>query len=167
MISINSEKRKGRSTNAQTSIDFLSGITIFLITLIFVLGFMTDTMAPVTTSTDETEVIADRASTLLVSSVTDDDGTLDSTDASGFFSQDTTEMKKSLGLDPGLYDYNITVNDTGTSDVNDEVFGNSTPDVASVSTRTRVIYADESVTVDDTDVEEGNTTVIEITVWRG
>jgi hypothetical protein len=51
---------------AQTTIDYMAGMSIFLLTVTFVFQFMTSLFAPFQTASDDVTLAADRASTVLV-----------------------------------------------------------------------------------------------------
>ena len=51
---------------AQTTIDYMAGMSIFLLTVAFVFQFMNSLFAPFQTASDDVTLAADRASTILV-----------------------------------------------------------------------------------------------------
>ncbi len=51
---------------AQTTIDYMAGMSIFLLTVAFVFQFMNSLFAPFQTASDDVTLAADRASTVLV-----------------------------------------------------------------------------------------------------
>lgn len=51
---------------AQTTIDYMAGMSIFLLTVAFVFQFMNSLFAPFQTTSDDVTLAADRASTVLV-----------------------------------------------------------------------------------------------------
>ncbi|MBE0522149.1 MAG: hypothetical protein IBX39_07800 [Candidatus Methanoperedenaceae archaeon] len=80
--------------NAQVTIDYITGIGIFLISIAFVFQFMYTLFIPFHSGTDEAVVAADRASLVLVERVlrAEDSGTLNVVELSRLESFITTKL---------------------------------------------------------------------------
>lgn len=140
--------RKGRGEGrAQTSIDFLVGVSIFALALIFVLQIATSSVVNVAPESQTREAVAERAGTFVHQNYTEGNGKILE---AGYA---TTRTRLGVPSDSG-YEINVTVRDaeTGalTNSTGPEVPGRATSGVAG---ERRVV-----------DVG-GNTSVVEIRVW--
>lgn len=147
---------KHNRDRGQVSLDFLSGMTLFLLSLIFVFGFLSSTLVPFTATSSNTLGIPARASDKLVDDLlTSDDmrwGELNSTRTENYFQNtDIDQMERDVGV-PDVRSLNVTVTDTdgdivtlGTTDLRK---GNELPSgVVSVVSRKRVAHLDGTGTV--------------------
>ena len=132
---------------SQTSVDFLVGVSIFAVTLIFVLQMATSSVVNVAPESQTREAIAERAGTLVHQNYTDGDGTILQP---GY---DTTRTELGVPAESG-YEVNVTVRnaETGslTNSTGPEVPGRATSGIAG---ERRVVGVG------------GNTSVAEIRVW--
>lgn len=151
------------SDSGQVSLDFLSGMTLFLLSLIFVFGFLSSTLVPFTTTSSGLLGVPARASENLYTEIlTSNDlerGELNATVTENYFkNKDVEQMKTDLGV-PSVRTLNVTVTDT-TGDVitlggTDLEKGNPIPSgVVSVVTRKRVAH-----------MEGEGTVVLNVRVW--
>lgn len=140
----------------QVSIDFLSGMTLFLLSLIFVFGFLSSTLVPFTGSSGETLGVVARASdNLYTDKLTSEDmrwGELNSTKTENYFKNNgVDQMENDLGV-PDVRSLNVTVTDSsgdvvtlGTTDLK---AGDPIPSgVVSVVNRKRVAHLEGEGTV--------------------
>jgi len=132
---------------AQTSVDFLIGVSIFAVTLLFVLQAASSTVVNVAPESQTKEAVSERAGTLVHYNYTNGNGRILEP---GY---DTTKDNLGIPLDSN-YDINITVEEAETG-----MLTNSTgPDVPSGPT-SRVAGDRRVVEVN------GNTSVVNIRVW--
>lgn len=118
--------RVGKEERGQLSIDFLIGMTVFALTVLFVFQFMTSLVVPYTSSTDEVIQISSSASDKLYTNFSTDWDTKKSLPSGVFDNRTVKQMmlnewssaqdaKKFLGLPTGSgslsYGLNITVDD--------------------------------------------------------
>ncbi len=142
-----------RENGAQTSVDFLVGVSIFAVTLIFVLQVASISVVNVAPESQTREAIADRAGTFVHQNFTDGNGTILKPD------YDTTREKLGVPDDTG-YEINVTVRNAETdARANTTPSGNTTgPEVPGRATSG---IAGERRVVD----VGGNTSVVEVRVW--
>lgn len=106
------ERERGRS-DAQMSIDFLVGMTVFAGALFFVFQFMSGTILPFATSADETAVTVERTGDKVYYDrlTTEEKGVIDNItyfwDSGDVVSEDY--ILNDVGLDPDKHGLNITV----------------------------------------------------------
>lgn len=103
----------------QTSIDFLVGMTLFMLTLIFALNFMSGMVEPYTSTSGESIEVADRASDKLytdtLSSPNQRPGYFNYSSVSEFFENSSEpDIRDALGLSE-TQNFNITVSSDYTS----------------------------------------------------
>lgn len=117
----------GRSPNrAQTGIDFMVGMGVFLLAVGFVFGFAPGLFEPFETGTGENMVVSDRAAAALAADVLveslDQPGVLNATCTVEFFDGDgnvadcrfdTEDLHDALGVE-STTDLNATIEDGGT-----------------------------------------------------
>lgn len=132
---------------AQTSVDFLVGVSIFAVTLIFVLQVASVSVVNVAPESQTREAIAERAGTFVHQNYTDGNGELLEPD------YDTTRTELGVPSDSG-YDINVTVRDAET----DAVTNTTGPEVPGRATSG---VAGERRVVD----VGGDTSVVEVRVW--
>ncbi|PSQ46058.1 hypothetical protein BRD15_10170 [Halobacteriales archaeon SW_6_65_15] len=115
------------SRRAQTSIDFVVGMSVFLLTVAFVVAFLPGVFEPFTTSDEGDVLTADRTASLLVEQLLaeptnpgapDPDCTAEFFDADGDvgscrFDADAADLDDALGLGPATA-ANVTVEENGT-----------------------------------------------------
>lgn len=158
-----------RDTSAQTSIDFLTGMSIFALTIIFVLQFTGGSLVTVGSTSTEKDALADRTAALLIENewAGGDPGVVNESKAEGYFSapNDYNYWRSNLAI-PQRYDFNITVRNTtgeivtvlgqriGTEASTDE---SNVADIAEVGSKKRVAYMQGP----DTNF----TVVVEVKVW--
>lgn len=91
-----------KGNRGQTAVDFLAGITVFLITIGFVFSFVPGMFQPFDTDTGSSMVAADRGAALLVEDVLVDDvrepGVLNETSTAEFFDVDGDDLNEALGI---------------------------------------------------------------------
>lgn len=144
------QKEEG-GKNAQTSVDFLVGVSIFAVTLIFVLQVASISVVNVSPESQTREAIAERAGTFVHQNFTEGNG--DILKPSDY---ETTRTELGVPADSG-YDINVKVRNAETGTVT-----NSTePDGPEVPGRATSGIAGERRVVD----VGGNTSVVEVRVW--
>ncbi|MDY7082708.1 MAG: hypothetical protein SXQ77_09955, partial [Halobacteria archaeon] len=98
--------------SGQASIDFLVGMSIFALTVIFVLQFTTGSLITVSTTSPAKEAVAERTAALLYSSQltssNESAGVLNATETGEFFRLNHTQIRNNLSI-PERYDFNISV----------------------------------------------------------
>lgn len=109
--------------SGQVSIDFLTGITVFLLALLFMLNFVTSTIVPFTNDGGVNSATVERASDRLYTDLlTSDDkprGVLNETVTQEYFdNNDEDEMKRALGIEEAR-SLNITVTNATSGDIYD------------------------------------------------
>jgi len=139
--------RCGKGGSGQTSIDFLIGISLFTVTLLFVLQVASTSVVNVAPESQTREAIADRAGTIVHQNYTDGNGKVLEPD------YDTTSTELGVPDDSG-YDINVTVEEAGTGTLT-----NSTGPNTSSLLSSRVAGERRVVNVD------GNTSVVSVRVW--
>lgn len=144
----------------QTAIDFLAGMTVFLVTIGFVLNFIPGVFQPFDGDTGPDMVAADRSGALLAESALVDDvgapGVLNETCTAEFFDgdgdtadcsfeSDSDDLNDALGIDDAT-EVNVTIeNGTGIRTVEGDSgpvaaeVGRAPPPTADVVTATRVV----------------------------
>jgi hypothetical protein len=105
--------RQKNSREGQTSIDFLTGMTLFILTLVFAFQFMFGMVQPYTSTAEDSNRISDRVSdrgyTDVLSSSNSSPGEFSYSNLSDFFENTTeSEVKEKLGLED-VNNFNITV----------------------------------------------------------
>ena len=145
-----------RECEAQTSVDFLVGASIFAVTLIFVLQVASISVVNVAPESQTREAIAERAGTFVHQNFTgeDEDGTILKPDY-----EDIRDDELGVPSDSG-YEINVTVRNAETgARANTTPSGNTTgPEVPGRATSG---IAGERRVVD----VGGNTSVVEVRVW--
>ena len=143
---------------AQTSIDFLVGMSVFLLTVAFVVAFLPSVFEPFTAADEGDTLAADRTAALLAEHLLADPATpsvLDGTctaeffDADGTvgdcrFTQDAGGLEEALGVGPATA-VNVTVEEDGTAYAVGGVdlrAGPTPPSSGSVVTARRVVLLD-------------------------
>jgi hypothetical protein len=119
------------SSRAQTSIDFAVGMSVFLLTVAFVVGFLPGVFEPFTDGSEGDPLAADRTASLLAEQVLADPGSpsvLDGPCTAEFFDAegdgaggvagcrydaDAADLDAALGLGPGV-EVNVTIAENGT-----------------------------------------------------
>ena len=106
---------------AQVSIDFLTGVTLFLLALVFILNFVTSTIVPFTSDGGVNSATVERASDRLYSDLlTSDDkptGVLNETVTTDYFdNNDEDDIKRDLGI-PVARSLNITVTEASSNEI--------------------------------------------------
>ena len=144
---------RGKSTSsAQTSVDFLIGISIFAVTLLFVLQIASGSVVNVAPESQTKEAIAERAGIVVYQDYTEGDGDV--------LEQSYDDIESVLVGGSSLrnrYEVNVTVTNLRTGAVtNTTGAGKVPPDIttAGVSGERRVV-----------DVN-GNTSVVDVRVWE-
>ncbi|PSP55251.1 hypothetical protein BRC82_06695 [Halobacteriales archaeon QS_1_67_19] len=147
-----------RSSRAQTSIDFVVGMSVFLLTVAFVVGFLPGVFEPFTASGEGDVLAADRTAALLADQSLAESGTagrLNATctaeffDADGAvgdcrFDADAADLDAALGLGPATA-VNVTIAENGTVRTVDGVelaAGSEPPASESVVVSRRVVLLD-------------------------
>lgn len=108
----------------QTSVDFLTGMSIFALTIVFMIQFTSGSMVTVSTDNTEKQAIADRTAAILYSNELSeedlDDGVLSEEGASNNFSDYKSnyqvEFRDALAI-PEVYTVNATVRYADTGDL--------------------------------------------------
>lgn len=144
----------------QTAIDFLAGMTVFLVTIGFVLNFVPGVFQPFEADTGPDMVAGDRGAALLAESALVDDvsapGVLNETCTAEFFDadgdvgtcdfeSDAADLNDALGVD-GTAGLNVTIEDDGgVRSVQGESTeaGRAPPETADVVTATRIVLLDD------------------------
>lgn len=140
--------------SAQVSIDFLTGVTLFLLALVFILNFVTSTIVPFTSAGGVNSATVERASDRLYSDLlTSEDkpvGVLNETVTLEYFdNKNEDDMKRDLGI-PGARSLNMTVTNAssnevyaGSNDVDgvDLTAGDSLPDSGAFDSTSRIRVA--------------------------
>jgi hypothetical protein len=137
-----------RECEAQTSVDFLVGASIFAVTLIFVLQVASVSVVNVAPESQTREAIAERAGTFVHQNFTDGNGTILEPDY-----EDIRDDELGVPSDSG-YEINVTVRNAETGNVT-----NTTG--PEVPLRATSGIAGERRVVD----VGGNTSVVGIRVW--
>ncbi len=139
---------------AQTTIDFLAGISIFLITVTFVFQFMYALFLPFQSGSDEVSLAADRVATVIVERMLTLDNALTSNviDQRKLIYFNNTKLNQSnvtvyqdtlheLGLlsDENVFDLNITVSNITTPNNLTYRSGPQLPDTADIGQTKRLV----------------------------
>lgn len=163
-----------KNDNAQVTIDYITGIGIFLISIAFVFQFMYTLFIPFHSGTDEAVVAADRASLVLVERVlrAEDSGTLNVVELSRLESFITTKLNFSNetnynnGLrEAGLFSnhiiFDLNVSVTNLSGPGNTMYegGPELPD------NTNIGQASQVVLLVNTSTGYKETAVISVRVW--
>ncbi|MGM0398189.1 MAG: DUF7287 family protein [Halobacteriota archaeon] len=123
---------------AQTTLDFLIGTTIFLLTVAMVIGMVPGILDPFALDRSSAPVETNRAATSLATDELVVDGSpyaLDSESVDTFFALDEEEVRERLRLGDGVH-INVTLeNETGTI----ETVGTETPDDRAITSAWRVV----------------------------
>lgn len=133
------------SDRAQTNIDFLIGMTVFLLAVGFVFGFLPMMFDPFTGHGVDDDLVADRSAAQLTEGLLVEDSTtpnvLSTTETEAFF--EDCPIESELGIDErnvriaiGPSDDPATVNDTAL------ICGEEPPSSASVSVSQRLVSID-------------------------
>ena len=149
-----------RTDRAQTTIDFLVGMSVFLMTVAFVIAFLPSVFEPFTAADEGNTLAADRTAALLAEHLLADPATptvLDATCTAEFFSEtddgmigdcrfthDATDLEAALGVGPATA-VNVTVEEGGTVHAVDGVelsAGPTPPNSESVVSARRVVLLD-------------------------
>jgi len=107
------------SRRAQTTIDFLMGISVFLLTVAFVFGFLPGVFKPFSTPSGPNAMVADRSAARLAEGLLGPATTpaaLNTSQTTDFFAAyagDPVGLDRALGVDPGTQ-VNVTIQDGGT-----------------------------------------------------
>lgn len=162
-----------QDNKGQTSVDFLTGMSIFALTIIFVLQFTGGSLVTVGSTSTEKGALADRTAAFLIENEWSggEPGVVNESDAESYFSlpNDYSFWRTNLAI-PDRYDFNITVRNTTGKTLqpprtstrlgtdagapNDE---SNVADIAEVGSKKRVAYMQG----DDTNF----TVVVEVKVW--
>ena len=137
--------RRESTSSAQTSVDFLIGISLFTVTLLFVLQVASTSVVNVAPESQTREAIAERAGTIIHHNYTEDGGVLEP----GY----GTTRTKFVPSDSG-YDINVTVRGAATGKLT-----NSTGPEIPQGPSSRIAGERRVVEVN------GNTSVVEVRVW--
>lgn len=140
---------ENKFSDAQTSVDFLIGVSIFAVTLLFVLQVASTSVVNVAPESQTEEAVAERAGTVVYQDYAEGDGDV--------LEQNYTSIKSEL-VPSGEYDINVTVRNARTGDVT-----NSTGPEGEIPSgaSSRVAGARRVVNA------VGNTSVVEVRAWRG
>lgn len=155
--------------SGQTSLDFLTGMSIFALTIVFVLQFTGGSLVSVGSTTTEKGALADRSAALLVENnwSAGEPGIINETETEEYFRSGTppidyNAIKTGLAI-PERYGINISVYDkdgdimqVGGTDLRTGGEG-YVADVASVGSKKRVVYMQGPNT--------NHTVVVEVKVW--
>ena len=162
-------KQINTNDDAQISLDFLIGITIFMLALLFVLTFIPKMFTPYQSNSDELTMAADKAAAVMVENILIDDQHIDSSSGTivvtnseynpglitydkydqlkDDLSADAVEVKKKLGLGYGkndyLYDLEIilsTPDDSTDSLFNTPIYSDSPMSGTNVGQSKRFVY---------------------------
>jgi hypothetical protein len=144
----------------QVSIDFLTGITVFLLALLFMLNFVTSTIVPFTNDGGVNSATVERASDRLYTDLlTSEDkprGVLNETVTQDYFNNRNEEdMKRDLGIEAAR-SLNITITNASSGDIydiggDDLTAGDPLPDGGAFdsTSRIRVAYLEGTVNSDN------------------
>lgn len=137
--------------NGQITLDYLVGITIFLLALVFVFQYTTGLFTPFESSSDEVTMIADRIATTVVEDriSSGDSRTCNIVSSSllnDFFTQlnsSYSSTQDSLGLNGTffLYDLNISL-ENGTKVIS--CAGKNLPEAGNIGQTKRVVLVEDS-----------------------
>ena len=139
--------RGSTERSGQTSIDFLIGISLFTVTLLFVLQVASTSVVNVAPESQTKEAIAERTGTIVHQNYTDGNG--------GVLELSDDDARTALAIaDDSGYKINVTVREAAT----DKLTNSTGPDISSllssrVAGERRVVEAN------------GNTSVVRVRVW--
>lgn len=137
--------------SGQITIDYLVGITIFLLALVFVFQYATGLFTPFESSSDEVTMIADRVATTVVEDRinTGDPHTSNMVSSSlmaNFFTQLDTNYastQNSLGLNGTFFCYDLNVSLENSTKVI-SCTGKPLPQVGSIGQTKRIVLVEDS-----------------------
>lgn len=163
--------------SAQISIDYLLGITIFLLTFIFVFAFIPGMFSPFHSDSDEITMAADRVAAVLVENVLAtggagnkepciiDEATIDAFGASLADPATSSQLRKTLGLnktDGSQYNLEVVIDEQG---MPSRVINNGqAPGMTNVGQSRRYALI-RDLTGSGIDVYPGRTAIITVRVW--
>lgn len=137
--------------NGQITLDYLVGITIFLLALVFVFQYTTGLFTPFESSSDEVTMIADRVATTVVEDrISSGDpqtcNIVSSNLLNNFFTQlnsSYSSTQNSLGLNGTffLYDLNISL-ENGTKVIS--CAGENLPEAGNIGQTKRIVLVEDS-----------------------
>lgn len=156
-MSSGDDRRGPRDSRGQLGFDFLVGMSIFLITVAFVVGFVPGMFDPFAAETGADMIIADRSAAHITGNVLVESpaepAVLNTTCTAIFFSDDSIpagcrfesqELPVALGIDDAV-SVNVTIEDGGTIrtiDGESLKAGRAPTELNDVSVAQRVVYVD-------------------------
>lgn len=138
--------------SGQITLDYLAGITIFLLALVFVFQYATGLFTPFESSSDEVTIIADRvAKTVVEDQISAGDpqtsNMVNSSLMDDLFTQlntNYTSAQNSLGISGTFFIYDLNVSlENGTKVVS--YAGKRLPDVGSIGQTKRIVLVEDSI----------------------
>ncbi|MBN2489072.1 MAG: hypothetical protein JXA98_08595 [Methanosarcinaceae archaeon] len=154
------------NNSAQINIDYLISITIFLFAIIFVFQFTSGLFTPFQSDSDETTLIADRTSTLIVENMMSVGNVavpnlVNKTKVNEFFTQldgDYDPTIDAIGLNGTYHSYNLNVSlDNSTAVINSA--GRTLPSSGNLGQTKRVVV------LMDTDSGTTENAILSVRVW--